>query len=151
MFYRLMRVFFCILLCTSVYAQSDYFCQTYNSLLTSCNTCKSNNSCTSVDHAQCSKLTTYKQKCETEKQQTQETPVEIEEKTYNSTTDDSTKKSDTKSSSPFNRKTPGLDNNLNVVTPDKPVPAAGMKNKPPTPSMKQLKTPSSNFIMKSWY
>ena len=152
MFYRLTHVLFCMLFCVTVYAQQDdYFCQTYNSLLTSCNTCKTNNTCTTVDHAHCSKLTTYKQKCETEKQQPQEAPVEIEEKPYSSTHGDSTQESNTTSSSPFDRKTPSLDNNVDVITPNKPVPATGMKNKPATPSTKQLKKPSTDFIMKSWY
>ena len=141
----------CILFSTFVYAQSDYFCQTYDSLLTSCNTCKHNNSCTTIDHAQCSKLTIYKQKCETEKQQPQEAPVEIEEKPYEATSEDSSQKTNNKSSSPFDRKTPGLYNNLDVVTPDKPVPATSMENKPAIPSTKQLKKPSTDFIMKSWY
>ena len=41
-------------------------------------------------------------------------------------------------------------NDINALTPDQPIPAPGMNNTQPTPS-KDLSSPPSNFIMRSWY
>ena len=147
-----------LLLLTSISLQAEtgYFCQQYQSLLSTCIACTAQKNCDASHQINCPKLELYAHKCTTEKQT-------AESNTNSNQTDNSTPNTETapaspdtekdnqQPTSPFKKRWQSIENDLNVVIPDKPIPAPGMKNKPGNPSTETLKKPSPNFILKSWY
>ena len=148
-----------LLLLTSISLQAEtgYFCQQYQSLLSACTTCSAQKNCDASHQISCPKLSLYAHKCRTEKQAAESSTNNDKADNNAPSTEATPTPSDTEKddqeqkASPFRKRWQSIENNLDIVIPDKPIPAPGMKNKPSNPSTETLKKPSPNFILKSWY
>lgn len=132
---------------TSYIQASEYNCEQMVKLSQECFNCQEKKNCTSYHNVNCPKIDSYKQKCADYVSTQMVNPSQ-------STTalTDNPEKKQNKKNEPYpiiNNK--GLKgNDINALTPDKPVPAPGMQNKQPNPS-KSLSSPPNNYLMRSWY
>jgi hypothetical protein len=135
------------LLITAYVQASQYNCEKMVTLSQECFNCQQKKNCTSYHNLNCPKIDSYKKKCA----DYLSTQVGQADGATSQPTDNPEKKTNQKNE-PYpiiNNK--GLKgNDLHAVTPDQPIPAPGMNNTQPNPS-KNLSSPPSNFIMRSWY
>ena len=139
----------------SLHAETKYFCQKYQSLLSACATCTAQKNCDANHQVSCSKLSLYAHKCTTEQGAVQSTESNSQidnnaSRTGVAPTQTDVDKADQykKATSPFSKRWQSIENDLNVVIPDQPIPAPGMQNKPGNPPADTLKKPNFDFIFK---
>jgi len=135
-----------LLLSTYIQA-SQYNCEKMIQLSQECFNCQQKQNCTSYHNLNCPKIESYKKKC-ADYLSTQMPPPGD---STTPRTENPEKKQNKKNEAYPLLNNKGLKgNDINTLTPDQPIPAPGMNNTQPNPS-KNLSSPPSNFIMRSWY